>query len=223
MDTREQVGESFCLDAYLKARKKALGLIALFTSQLKADISEKEGIGLLENLCKENGIQKFWHPTKFRIASNTQKSFKEISEANIILKENDIYFIDLGAVIDGYETDIGRSYIHGENNQAQKMIKDTAEMFFELQKTWFQENLSGTRLYKKAKTLAQEKNYFLNEKMAGHRLGDFPHALYHKGSLADFEKKPIENLWVLELHLLNSSSNMGVFYEDILTPHFSHN
>lgn len=223
MDTREQVREDFCLNDYLKAREKMLGLVTFFAAQIKKGISEKEGIDLLENLCRKNGVQKFWHPTKFRISSNTQKSFKEISEEGIILKENDIYFIDLGAVIDGYKTDIGRTYIYGENDQAQKMIKDTAELFFELQKIWLEENISGTQLYEKANALAQEKNYFLNEKMAGHRLGDFPHALYHRGALLDFEKKPIENLWVLELHLLHSSGEFGVFYEDILTPHFYHN
>ena len=223
MDIREQVKEDFCLNDYLKAREKMLGLVTLFAAQIKKGISEKEGIELLENLCKKNGVQKFWHPTKFRISSNTQKSFKEVSEENIILKENDIYFIDLGAVIDDYETDIGRSYVHGKNDQAQKMIEDVCEIFFTLQNLWKQENLSGINLYERAQELARVKNYFLNDKMAGHRLGDFPHALYHKGSLAGFEKKPIENLWVLELHLLHSSGEFGVFYEDILTPHFFHN
>lgn len=62
--------------------------------------------------------------------------------------------------------------------------------------------------------------YLLNDKMQGHRLGDFPHALFHRGNLKDFERPPQRMLWVLEIHLLEPDSERGYFYEDILgAPH----
>lgn len=53
--------------------------------------------------------------------------------------------------------------------------------------------------------------------MLDDRLGDFPHALYFKDSLSEVEFAPIENLWVLEIHIRCQESKRGAFYEDILS------
>ena len=58
--------------------------------------------------------------------------------------------------------------------------------------------------------------YQLNPNMAGHRLGDFPHALFYKGTLSNFDKQPIQNLWVLEVLITNNEDTFGSFFEDIL-------
>ena len=52
--------------------------------------------------------------------------------------------------------------------------------------------------------------------MAGHRLGDFPHKVCSSKKLSKLEKVPVENLWVLEIHLIDEDSDQSAFFEDIL-------
>lgn len=216
MNDREGISPKFNLESYLAARKIAQKISLLCASHIDVGMTEQDGIEILDKLFEMHGIEKKWHPHKFRIGLNTTKSFREKSEPNIKLKKDDIYFLDIGPVIEGHEADIGHTYTIGQNMKFAHAQKTVKEIFMELQKEWKEEKLTGQSLYQRAKELTEKKGYVLNDKMQGHRLGDFPHALFYKGKLSDFEKHPIKNLWVLELLIRDPSGEFGAFYEDIL-------
>lgn len=187
-----------------------LSKLHLYIEENFLKISEAD----IHTLIKESFSEgtKFWHPHKVRFGQNTRCSFRDPSTPDIQLQKGDLYFIDMGPVIDGHEADVGQTFCLGNPT-----FKNPAELLFrKLEKIWREEGLTGLALYDHARKLAKETGYILNDRMQGHRLGDFPHALFHRGGLKDFESSPHEMLWVLEIHLLEKNNKRGYFFEDIL-------
>src|SRR5690554_3986519 len=160
----------------MEARKVARRVALLFASHVEPGISEEEGLELLEELFKRNGVEKKWHPSKFRIGKNTLKSFREVSEPGIRLQKEDIYFLDIGPVLNGQEADFGQTFTVGQNSEHSKIQRASKQVWEELAVHWKVDKLSGKKLYQKGVEIADKLGYELNEKMGGHRLGDFPHA-----------------------------------------------
>lgn len=178
-------------------------------------MSEADAIILLNQELDLTGIEKFWHPTKFRMNGNTVKNFRDSSDP-VVLENKDLFFIDIGPVFFNHEGDYGETFVVGTDPELIKLKDASKKIFSETQAAWKKENLSGVELYKFANALAQKLNLKLNYNMYGHRLGDFPHALHYKGKLGTLEKSPLPHLWVLEIHVINEAINRGAFFEDIL-------
>lgn len=218
MQEIEATGKKFVKEDYLEARNLCLKAVDEIFKKLEAGMTEKDGHLLIEEVLKSFGSKKRWHPNKFRIENNTIKSFREISDADPKLRSGDILFIDIGPVFGDHEADLGRTIIFGESSNPEKLklAKASEEIFFELESLWKTENLTGEALYKKAEELSSARGYDFNPLMAGHRLGDFPHALISRDKLSDFNYQPVDLLWVLEVHIRCPKTNFGSFYEDIL-------
>ncbi|TNF29856.1 MAG: aminopeptidase P family protein [Deltaproteobacteria bacterium] len=209
-------GESFNLDAFLKARTLSKEAVRECAKRMQVGMSEAEGIELVESILKEKGMERTWHPTKFRIGKNTLKSFSEKSDENVRLGENDIFFMDIGPVFFGHEGDYGETFTTGNDALLEDAKNAAREVFWQTQSCWREEGINGKELYLQAQQIAKNHGYELNLKMDGHRLGDFPHGLFFKGSLADIEEVPIENLWVLEILIRHPEKEVGAFFEDII-------
>ena len=50
----------------------------------------------------------------------------------------------------------------------------------------------------------------------GHRVSDFPHAIYKAGRLGDFAERPSSGLWILEIQIAHPTRPFGAFHEDLL-------
>lgn len=206
--SREAVGPQFNEKLFDQARQKGWELLHTLSSQVTEGMTESE----LLNLSKKHSVEKWWHPTKIRFGMNTQRSFREPSEEGIKIKNGDLFFLDLGPVFEGHEADVGQTFRLGDPN-----FKNPAEeVFHELKILWVKDSLQGVALYEAACELAEKRGLLFNLKMGGHRLGDFPHALHHKGSLKDFEQVPQKERWILEVHLIERDHSMGYFFEDLL-------
>jgi hypothetical protein len=81
---------------------------------------------------------------------------------------------------------------------------------------WREQRLSGPALYGFASRETARLGFSLNPDWAGHRVADFPHHAYYKGSLAKAELCPAPGIWILEIHLCHPSGAYGAFYEDSL-------
>ena len=57
--------------------------------------------------------------------------------------------------------------------------------------------------------------------MKGHRIGDFPHHIHYRGGLCETEKVPLDNLWILEIHIISQCGSYGAFYEDIINNNYN--
>ena len=183
---------------------------------VEVGMCEADGIDLIEQVLKEAGHEKNWHPHKFRIAKNTTLSFREKSDETIRLKKNDIFTIDIGPVWKNFEGDYGETFIFGDNEEFKKIKLESEKIFNDCKKYWQYHQCTGKELYIHAKNLATEKGYILNTNMKGHRLGDFPHHVFYRGGLSEIDKVPAKNIWVLEIHLLNKDRTYGAFFEDII-------
>jgi len=212
----EGTSAAFNEETYMEARKLAKKLILLFAYHVEAGMSEDDGLQILNELFEKHGIVNKWHPHKFRIGKNTTCAFRDKSDKSVRLQENDIYFVDIGPVIKGHEADLGMTFTVGQNPEYSMIQKASKDVFMATQEYWNNNNVTGKELYEFASSCAKELGYELNDKMHGHRLGDFPHALYYKGSLSSFAKAPIEKLWVLEILLKHPEKEFGAFYEDVL-------
>ena len=60
------------------------------------------------------GIKKYWHKRIVRAGKNTLKPYKE-NPSNLMIKDDDIIFIDFGPIFDEWEADFGRTYVLGND------------------------------------------------------------------------------------------------------------
>lgn len=211
----ENIGTSFNLTQYLEARAKTIQAVQETAKSILPGMNEAQCVAILNLELEKARVEKFWHPTKFRINANTTKSFREASE-DLILKDQDLFFIDIGPVFYNHEGDYGETFVIGDDPKLLKLKSAAKDIFNSTQKVWKQNKLSGVELYEFATNEALKINLKLNTNMYGHRLGDFPHALHYKGKLGTLEFSPAPHLWVLEIHLLDESIGRGAFFEDIL-------
>lgn len=209
----ERTGADFNLSLYLKAREKAWTHLYQIAELVKEN-SKETNEAQIHQAIKEHFPEgtKFWHPSKVRFAENTTCTFRAPSKEGVSLTNDETFFLDIGPVIDGHEADVGQTFSLSDPN----FINPAQEIFNQLEVFWQVEKMTGEALYKKGHELAQSMGLELNEDMHGHRLGDFPHALIHRGGLNEFSNAPKEMLWVLEIHVLNPKTKRGFFFEDIL-------
>jgi methionine aminopeptidase len=215
LNPNEAVGLKFNLDDYSKAQEKTRVLTREFAKLIKPGMPESIGKNLLEKFLDDSGLEKRWHPTKFRMGVNTVCNFRDNSE-EYILKENDIFFVDIGPVYYDHEGDYGETFTVGSDPQLDKLRDATQIIFQKTQAEWRKKNLTGNALYEFADYEASKLGLRLNSNMYGHRLGDFPHAVFSKRKLGSLEFTPAANLWVLEVHLIDDQIKRGAFFEDIL-------
>lgn len=212
----EQNGDKYSLEKQLIAQKLAWSILKKVDEQVQIGMSEQDINSIVKNEFDYHKINLKWHETKVRIGPNTICSFSEKSSPDVFINKSDIYFIDLGPVINEHEADVGQTFYRGSDNIFVKACADVKEIFTRTANKWKDENIAGEKLYLFAKKLSQNMGWLLVEKTKGHRISDFPHALYHKGKLKDFSDVPSPYAWVLEIQIRHPIQNFGAFYEDIL-------
>ncbi|MCB0349649.1 MAG: aminopeptidase P family protein [Bdellovibrionales bacterium] len=213
----ERVIEGFDLDKLNEAQEKTIYLLNDLATQIRPGMTEQAAMVLYNNLQMESDAERYWHPPKIRFGVNTLKSFREPSEPDVVLKENDIFFLDVGLVFDGYEGDAGRTFVLGQYPEGKKARLTCETINKSVRAAYLDKRFSGEELYKYAEKLASEAGYELVVDGArGHRIGDFPHAAYYKGYLNEFKSEPAPNRWILEIQIRDLKNQVGAFYEDIL-------
>jgi Xaa-Pro aminopeptidase len=206
----EEVGTKFNMPDYQRARELTKEVVEEVASRVEIGMTERDGDALINQTLEKYNYEKKWHPNKFRIGTNTLKSFKEKSDEGIFLKEEDIYFIDIGPTFNNHEGDFGRTFQQGHNQEHRNIIMACEKVFYETAKACREQGLTGVELYRFAEQEAEKNGYVLNLKMSGHRLGDFPHAVHFRGKLGEVDIVPKENLWVLEILIRHPELSIGI-------------
>ena len=211
----EKVGARFTLEGILLARaqsKTALGEIA---AQVVPGMTAGEAMALADTHLRSMGSTHNWHPTYVRFGPDTQRSAREAIDLHRTLGREDIFTIDLGPVWDGYEGDYGDTFFVGQRLVHDRCVRTARSIFGRVREAWLK-GMRGTDLYAFAATLASRDGYALVREVAGHRVSDFPHALYGKQRLAEADFVPEEGIWVLEVQVRDLHSPVGAFFEDVL-------
>ena len=189
-------------------------------SELTADIHA---------LAKERfGVRRHWHKRIARAGPNTLLTYyDEPSDRRIA--EDDIVYLDFGPVFEAWEADFGRTYALGDDPAKHRLIADLADAF-EAGRRLYQSTptLTAGALYDFVAGLAAPRGWEFGAPTAGHLIGHFPHE--HSPDPTRFSirhgcqtllREPDEagraRHWILEIHFIDRTREIGGFYEELLT------
>ncbi|HWX65522.1 MAG TPA: M24 family metallopeptidase [Rhodanobacter sp.] len=215
--SREAVGQRFDHSLMQHAREKTWAALHGISARMRPGISEDEAKTEADEVFRKLGFERLWHPVIIRIGANTMKTYRQRSDPNARLGENDSYFIDLGLVFDGHEGDVGDTFVVGQAPERQACADAARALFGEVADAWRTHGLSGQALYEFAGERAEAMGWRLNHAIKGHRVSDFPHSIHKGGDLGDLEASPSSGLWILEIQIAHPTEPFGAFYEDLLT------
>ena len=213
---KQAVGAHFDLQKMRTARDKTFDAVNAIAQQITVGMSETDARELAKDTLAKMGMDRIWHQVLVRFGANTLKKFNEPSEGNPILQPNDIFFIDLGVVWDGHEGDAGATFTVGDDADMMACAQACKTIYDEVEAHWRITQCSGQALYDFAEQVAAKHGWRLNVEIRGHRVSDFPHAIYKAGDLGDFEGVPQVGLWILEIQIAHPTKPYGAFYEDLL-------
>jgi Xaa-Pro aminopeptidase len=208
-------GEKFNLKKFYHARDLAKLMASNLASKIQPGMVESDAHEIYKAICKENGVEKNWHAPKLRFGPNTLKTFKEPSDPHT-LQEEDIFYIDIGPIVDEHEADYGETFQIGNHLEQKRIIESSKVVFTEVREHWRASGKTGKALYDWAYARAEALGYHLNMGSDGHRISDFPHHVFFKGAIIDCNEALIPDAWILEIQLDHPSLKFGAFYEDIL-------
>ncbi len=198
------------------ARERTWAALHGIRARMYPGISEDEAKIEAAEVFRELGFERLWHPAIIRIGANTTKTYRQRSDPNVRLGENDSYFIDLGLVFDGHEGDVGDTFVVGHAPLRQACADAARALFGEVADAWRTLGLSGQALYAFAGERAAAMGWRFNHAIKGHRVSDFPHAVHKGGDLGDLEAPPSSGVWILEIQIAHPSEPFGAFHEDLL-------
>ncbi|MEB0048524.1 MULTISPECIES: M24 family metallopeptidase [unclassified Pseudomonas] len=213
---KEAVGPSYSLEGMCHAKRKTWEAIEEIARRIKPGMHESKALAMSLEVLNEQGMDRLWHPSKIRIGENTLKTFKQHSEGDPVLAENDIFFIDLGVVWDRHEGDSGATFTVGNDPEMLACAVAAKNLFNLVHDHWRTRQVAGPELYRYAEEQATAMGWKLNLEIKGHRVSDFPHAIYRAGDLGNFEECPNVGLWILEIQIAHPTRPFGAFYEDLL-------
>lgn len=211
----EKVGPRYSLDGMLAAREQSVRALAAIVSQLKVGMTTGEALQMAAETLQAMGASHTWHPTYIRFGDDTVRTPRQGIDPQRQLRASDIAVVDLGPVWDGYEGDYGDTFVFGEHPLYHACVKALHDVFEETRQAWCA-GLTGRELYDFAERSALAKGWQLERNLAGHRIADFPHALFGQDKLAELDIVPSEMVWVLEIQLCHPTEPVGAFFEDIL-------
>lgn len=213
----ENIGKHALPDMTHSARQKTWQAVTDISQMIIPGMTEKQAIQKANTYFSEKGVRKFWHKTHVRFGHSTTLSFDDPYADNIFLKENDIFYIDIGPIWDGIEGDCGDTFVVGNNPDFLKIKKDVKEIFHKTRAYWKSNHPSGKEMYAFAYAYTEQMGYKMCPTyVKGHRLSEFSHSHYSDQTLFDLEFSPAAERWVMELQICHPSMQFGAFYEDIL-------
>lgn len=211
----EKVGAAFSLDGILDARRRSMAALPRIAALMLPGMTTGEAIAVADRHLRAMGAAYNWHPTYVRFGPDTQSTSRQPVDRNRKLRADDLFTIDLGPVWDGYEGDYGDTFVMGADPDHERCTKAARDIFQQAQRAWRQ-GMSGSALYEFADGLARAHGCSLVHETAGHRVSDFPHALYGKHRLAEADFVPGDGIWVLEVQVRDLQLPIGAFFEDVL-------
>ena len=174
------------------------------------------------------GIDDYWHKKIVRTGPNTLCSYND-NPPDRVIQQNDILFLDFGPVVHGWEADLGRTYVLG-NDPVKLQLKKDVEAAWHETKAWYlkHEKLTGAQCFNYVTELAKQYGWEFEGAIAGHIVGCYPHEQLAAGDLgldihpdnhADIlQPDPHGNArhWILELQFVDKANKIGAYFEQLL-------
>jgi methionine aminopeptidase len=199
----------------IASAKLAHHLLDAILAGLKPGMVESEVKQMALDLFAAQGIEKTWHPPYVRFGEHTLLTFQDKAEADRVLAEVDIAFVDIGIVFDGIEGDAGRTVHFGGNPLHARLQAASESIFHDARDFWKQTNPTGIALYEYIHDLARKAGFAFCLDPAGHLIGEFPHRGWKRG--INHFPEPVEaGKWILEIQVRHPELPVASFYENLL-------
>ena len=215
-DLAERVGEGHEHATLLEARRRTIAAVRAIAARVAPGMTEEEGAELARRALRAHGFERDWVAPYLRFGTNTLRKYGEPSEPGLVLGRDDLWFIDVGPLWRNHECDYADSFATGVDPDRQRIVRDLHTVFERTQAHWRASQATGAELYRFAAAEAAARGWQLDLEMAGHRLGEYPHAAFHDGLLSRAEFRPSAGLWMLEIQLRHPDKPYSAFFEDLL-------
>jgi Xaa-Pro dipeptidase len=197
---------------------------------IRAGVSEMTLSAKVHALAREKyGLKRHWHKRVVRAGPNTLHPYAD-TPLDRVIGTDDILFIDIGPVFDGWEADIGRTYVLG-NDAAKLRLRDAVGKAWQEGRDHFHANaetITGADLFAFSVELAERYGYIYGGPHAGHLVGNFPHESLQGRDIRNYihadNKEPMTSAdgagqprsWIYEIHFVDRDRNVGAFFEQWL-------
>ncbi|MDB5088120.1 MAG: aminopeptidase family protein [Mucilaginibacter sp.] len=199
------------------------GLIAPGKSE--SELTEE----IVELAKNEFGIENFWHKKIVRAGVNTLQSYSG-NPPDVVIQKDDIVVLDFGPIFEGWEADLGRTYVIG-NDPLKLQLKKDIEAAWHEAKAWHaeQNSLTGAAYFNYLTGLAKKYGWEYAGEIGGHIVGHFPHEQLGHGDLGldihpdnhseilQTDKQGNNRHWILEIHFVDRIKKIGGFFEQLLS------
>jgi Xaa-Pro aminopeptidase len=216
------------------AEQKAKELFNIVEQQglIIAGKTEKQLCDEIIQIAKnEFGVENHWGKKIVRTGINTLQPYMS-DPKDLVIQEDDILFFDFHPVFEGWEADLGRTYVLGNDILKHKIKKDVETAWIEGNAWYFkQTKLTGAGFFNYATDLAKRYGYDFGNAIAGHILGKYPHEQPddpndlcldvhpdNHNDILQLDKYGNKRHWMFELHFVDRKNNIGAFYEQLLNP-----
>jgi len=212
----ERVGERHEHAIMLEARRRTLAAVGDIARQVVPGMTEEEGLALARLTLRAHGFERDWVEPYLRFGVNTMKKYAEPSDPGAVLGRDDVWFVDVGPLWRNHECDYAETFVVGDDPQRHRLVRDVRAIFDRTQRHWREARATGAELYRYAAAEAESRGWQLDHEMAGHRIGEHPHAVFHDGLLSQADFTPSGGLWMLEIQIRSPDRPYGAFFEDLL-------
>lgn len=216
----------------IDAQNKAIELFSAVETRglIIAGKTEKQLSDEIVQIAKNDfGTENHWGKKIVRTGINTLQPYSD-DPSNLLIQEGDILFFDFHPVFEGWEADLGRTYVLGNDPLKQKIKRDVEAAWYEGNDWYFkQTSLTGADFFNYATSLAKRHGYEFGNAIAGHIIGKFPHEQpddpndlcldVHPDNHTDIlglDQRGNKRHWMLELHFVDRKNNIGAFFEQLL-------
>jgi methionyl aminopeptidase len=215
-DELEANGEGFTPSRLLDVRDRTRAALWEIAGRMAPGVSEEEARCMASEVLRARGMRQGWHKVLVRFGPNTTLNFDEPPLPDVVLGDNDVFFIDIGPIYGGCEGDAGDTFAVGNDPDMVRVVTDVCDLWDQVRSDWALRSTTGAHLYQLAEERAQSMGWVLNLDLTGHRLSSFPHIAHYDGTLADIDFAPSDLLWVLEIQIKHPDRPFGAFFEDLL-------
>lgn len=219
-------------DHLLHAQQKTIELFNIVEQRglIKAGKPEQQLCDEIVQIAKnEFEVENHWGKKIVRTGINTLVPYAA-DAPDILIKEDDILFLDFHPVFDGWEADLGRTYVLG-NDPLKLKIMQAVETAWHEANTWYfeQTNLTGAEFFNYTTELAKRYGYEFGNAISGHIVGHYPHEQPNDPNDLCLDVHPENHMdilqldnngnnryWILELHFVDRANGIGAFFEQLL-------
>jgi Xaa-Pro dipeptidase len=219
-------------ESLLRAQDKAVALFreVVDSGMIRAGRLESELTRDIHALARARfGLSRHWHQRIVRSGPNTLLAYHD-PLVDRRMTEDDIVYLDFGPVFDQWEADLGRTYVLGSDPIKHRLTANLSEAFAR-GKDLFRRTptLTAGELYDYVTGLAREYGWEFGGATAGHLVGHFPHERLpsdpdrfsiRTGNPTSLRERDINGdtrHWILEIHFVDRSREIGGFLEELLT------